>query len=299
VQSNQDHLRFRRRAIETPGESQPKSRFVAILTIATAAVILPAMIYGLMHSSAVSMTVRRMARHVTLPVKEMRVAIIAARPSAQPSASPTPSPSPTPQSPAAKAHALALAAHQAHLRRLHARALALASSHAKKVALAEQTSDVGGSQPSTANEMETTTDSTAAPESDSNAASSVAAVTPTATPSPATVAAAQEEQQAQQPEADATPVYAPDVVVDARFTHQVQPEYPAIAKDQGATGTAVVLATIGPDGKVISAKIDQSTGNRMLDEAALDAAKASGFEPPIINGKPATETYRLVYNFTL
>ena len=104
---------------------------------------------------------------------------------------------------------------------------------------------------------------------------------------------------AQTPEADATPVYAPDVVVDARFTHQVQPDYPEMAKTQGVEGTAVVLATIGPSGAVVSARIDQSTGNKMLDDAALTAAKDSGFQPPIINGKPATETYRLVYTFAL
>ena len=103
----------------------------------------------------------------------------------------------------------------------------------------------------------------------------------------------------QQPQADATPVYAPDVVVDARFLHQAEPDYPEVAKAQNAQGTAVVFATVGPKGNVLSTHIDQSTGNKLLDAAALSAARDSTFAAPEINGKPATETYRLVYTFAL
>ncbi|HYK53402.1 MAG TPA: energy transducer TonB, partial [Candidatus Eremiobacteraceae bacterium] len=78
---------------------------------------------------------------------------------------------------------------------------------------------------------------------------------------------------------------------------RVEPVYPDIAKEQGVGGTAIVLATIGPDGRVISVSIDQSTGNRQLDSAAVAAAHSSRFEPPEIDGKPATETYRIVYTF--
>ena len=112
-------------------------------------------------------------------------------------------------------------------------------------------------------------------------------VTPTQTQAPAPAA----------PVADATPLYAPRVVVDARFIDRVSPTYPDMAKEQGASGTAIVLATVGPSGNVLSVAIDQSTGNRMLDEAALSAARSSRFEPPEIDGKPATETYRIVYTF--
>lgn len=287
MQNNQDHLRFRRRAIPTPGEEQPKSKFGVVLTVATAAVILPAMVYGLMHPAKISSTVKQIARHMPVQVKDIRVAIVASRttPTPQPTTTPTPAASATPASQASKAHDAALAVHEAHLKRLHA--LALASAHAKKLASTGQTSDVAGSGlvasgTSGGNQNSLTTARTT---------TSTTAVSATATP--ASVAAAQV------PDADATPVYAPDVVVDARFTHQVQPDYPEIAKTQGVQGTAIVLATIGPNGSVMSAHIDQSTGNRMLDDAALTAARESGFQPPIINGKPATETYRLVYTFSL
>ena len=92
-------------------------------------------------------------------------------------------------------------------------------------------------------------------------------------------------------------MYAPRVVVDARFVDRVSPSYPDIAREQGAQGTAIVLATVGPKGNVISVQIDQSTGNKLLDQSALAAARTSRFQPPQIDGKPATETYRIVYTF--
>jgi TonB family protein len=96
-----------------------------------------------------------------------------------------------------------------------------------------------------------------------------------------------------------TPIYQPAVVVDARFISQVQPIYPEIPKSQGIQGTAIVLVTVGPDGNVISLSIGQSTGNRLLDAAALEAARSSKFQAPEVDGHPATETYRIVYTFAL
>jgi TonB family protein len=289
VDNNQDHLRFRRRAIPTAGSAAPKSKFGIILSIATAVVIIPAMIYGFMHPDKVGSTVKQIARHVSLPVKDLHVAIIATRstPTPQPSATPTPAPAATPGKHGSKPQTV-LTAHEAHLKRLHA--LLAASAHVRKIASTGQSSDVASAGSSGTGDSATTQTTNGAGQDTTAGLTSTQA---TAAPTPATVAVAQA------PDADATPVYAPDVVVDARFTRQVQPEYPPIARDQGVQGTAIVLATIGPDGKVISAHIDQSTGDRMLDAAALDAARQSGFEPPIINGKPATETYRLVYNFSL
>lgn len=97
----------------------------------------------------------------------------------------------------------------------------------------------------------------------------------------------------------ATPIYEPAVVVEARFISQVQPIYPEIARNQGIQGTTIVLVTVGPSGNVISQSIGQSAGNRLLDGAALDAARASRFQAPEVDGHPATQTYRVVYTFSL
>lgn len=116
---------------------------------------------------------------------------------------------------------------------------------------------------------------------------------------PAATAAPTPEPATATPDAQPTPVYAPRVVVDARFVDRVAPVYPDIAREQGAQGTAIVLATVGPKGNVISVALDQSTGNKMLDQSALLAARTSRFQAPEIGGNPATETYRIVYTFSL
>lgn len=127
--------------------------------------------------------------------------------------------------------------------------------------------------------------------------SSVATTTNSSVPAPAPVNTQPPVQAIATPDAGPTPIYAPTIVVDARFVDRVEPVYPDIAKEQGVGGTAIVLATIGPDGRVLTVAIDESTGNRQLDSSAVAAAHASRFAPPEIDGKPATETYRIVYTF--
>ncbi|HLW37802.1 MAG TPA: energy transducer TonB [Candidatus Eremiobacteraceae bacterium] len=285
---NQD-LRLRRKVVTT-GEQQPKSRLGLILSVAAAAIILPALAYTALHPANVSNTVHQLAKHFPSQVKDIRIAIRAARETPTPLPTPAATPTAAGATPAAKTAAAkaadALAAeHLAHLRRAHALAVA---AHAKRLAASGQTSsDLNFASVTNSNPVsQTMTPATAAP----------APAPATPTPTPAQVAAAGPPQV---PISEATPLYAPEIVVDARFTREVHPDYPEVAKAQNASGTAVVLATIGPNGNVLSARIDQSTGNRLLDSAALQAARASGFEPPKINGKPATETYRLIYTFSL
>lgn len=123
-------------------------------------------------------------------------------------------------------------------------------------------------------------------------------VKPAVTPAPAKPAPVTNSVAQPTPAPAATDVYAPEVVVDAKFVSEVRPDYPEIAREQGASGTAVIYVTIGPKGSVISARVGQSTGNSLLDQSALRAARASSFAPPRIDGKPATETYRVVYQFS-
>jgi periplasmic protein TonB len=132
---------------------------------------------------------------------------------------------------------------------------------------------------------------------DPGAATQAAPVDPSATDAPAQPEATAPPTAAATPEP--TPIYEPAVVVDARFVSQVEPIYPEIPKSQGIQGTAIVLVTVGPQGNVISQSIGQSTGNKLLDSAALDAARASKFQAPEVDGHPATQTYRIVYTFAL
>jgi len=181
---------------------------------------------------------------------------------ATPAATPTPDTHAAAQADAAKTKHLA-ALHQAAVRRLQA-AQANANSSGSSSLLGPTTPTQG---------------------------STLSQPVPTAVPTP--------EPATPTPDAEPTPVYAPRVVVDARFVDRVAPVYPDIAREQGAQGTAIVLATVGPKGNVLAVALDQSTGNKVLDQSALSAARTSRFAPPEIGGKPATETYRIVYTFDL
>jgi len=94
------------------------------------------------------------------------------------------------------------------------------------------------------------------------------------------------------------PIFAPQRVVDAQVRVAVQPEYTEMDRERGAHGTSVVLVTIDPKGNVVSAVVGTSSGYSSLDRAAMAAARLSQFVAPKINGHPATETYRVVYDFT-
>ena len=133
-------------------------------------------------------------------------------PSATPTPGATPTPSPTNTPPADHAAAVsglspAKAKHEAALRLAALRRLEASQSAGSGNTVAQATS----AQP--------------APVSPNSGAAS--------TPAQAQPAAAT-------PAADATPLYAPRVVVDARFIDRVSPTYPDIAKEQGASGTAIV-----------------------------------------------------------
>lgn len=88
------------------------------------------------------------------------------------------------------------------------------------------------------------------------------------------------------------------IVVSARFIHRVQPDYPEEAMKAGEEGTVIVTLTIGPGG-VSDVRVWESSGYGDLDRAALLAAKESSYSTPEVNGEPATETYRVIYTFSL
>lgn len=57
------------------------------------------------------------------------------------------------------------------------------------------------------------------------------------------------------------------------------PKYPELAKQAGIEGTTVIKMLVDIDGSVMEVKILKSSGNQMLDQSALAAAKNSKFTP--------------------
>jgi TonB family protein len=77
--------------------------------------------------------------------------------------------------------------------------------------------------------------------------------------------------------------------------NDVKPVYPAIAKNAGVSGAVIVEATIGPDGKVIDAKILRSVP--LLDQAALDAVRQWEYRPTLLNGVAVPVIMTVTINF--
>ncbi|HEX7319447.1 MAG TPA: energy transducer TonB [bacterium] len=79
----------------------------------------------------------------------------------------------------------------------------------------------------------------------------------------------------------------PDIEVVSYYKVEVKPqplnapipEYPDLARKAGIEGKAVVKMLIDIDGSVIDVQILKSSGNQMLDEAALTTARKSKFTP--------------------
>jgi TonB family protein len=76
----------------------------------------------------------------------------------------------------------------------------------------------------------------------------------------------------------------------------VKPVYPAIAQSARVAGAVTIEATIGPDGKVIDAKVVHSVP--LLDQAALDAVRQWVYTPTLLNGVPVPVLVTVTINFT-
>ncbi len=76
----------------------------------------------------------------------------------------------------------------------------------------------------------------------------------------------------------------------------VKPVYPAIAQSARVAGAVTIEATIGPDGKVIDAKVVHSIP--LLDQAALDAVRQWEYTRPLLNGVPISVLMTVTITFT-
>lgn len=64
---------------------------------------------------------------------------------------------------------------------------------------------------------------------------------------------------------------------------QGMPEYPKAAIVMGLDGTTLISLLVAPDGSVAVAQIAKSSGSKILDNAALDAAYMSTFKPYLLD----------------
>lgn len=76
------------------------------------------------------------------------------------------------------------------------------------------------------------------------------------------------------------------------------PVYPREAMRRGIGGSVRVQVTVAPDGSVERMDVAQSSGNRYLDRAAMDAVRRWRFNPAMRNGQPVSETVVIPVEFS-
>lgn len=79
------------------------------------------------------------------------------------------------------------------------------------------------------------------------------------------------------PEIEIVPYY--KVEVKPQPVYNPVPEYPELARRAGIEGKVVVKMLVDVDGSIMEVQIVKSSGNPMLDQAAVAAARKSKFTP--------------------
>ena len=77
----------------------------------------------------------------------------------------------------------------------------------------------------------------------------------------------------------------------------MDPVYPQLAILARLEGVVIIEATIGPDGKLMDARVLR--GHQMLDQAALAAVRQWEFTPTLLNGVPVPVIMSVTVRFTL
>jgi protein TonB len=82
-----------------------------------------------------------------------------------------------------------------------------------------------------------------------------------------------------------------------RQTHNVNPEYPPLARQTHIQGTVIVDAIIDEKGNVVQARA--VSGHPLLIDAALKAVLQWKYEPTSLNGQPISVELQVQVHFNL
>jgi periplasmic protein TonB len=86
-------------------------------------------------------------------------------------------------------------------------------------------------------------------------------------------------------------------VMAALLIHRVQPDYPALAKAMGLSGTVELQAIIGTDGTV--QQLEVVSGNPILARAAVEAVQQWQYQPTRLSGQSVEVETHITVTFTL
>ncbi len=79
--------------------------------------------------------------------------------------------------------------------------------------------------------------------------------------------------------------------VDATWSGNVPPPYPAMARRMGDQGEVRLDVHVDADGAVTEVRLRQSSGSTLLDRTAIDTVRRWRFKPATIDGQPVAEWY--------
>ena len=88
------------------------------------------------------------------------------------------------------------------------------------------------------------------------------------------------------------------IVAKPRYRSNPAPDYPPASLRRHEEGVVVVSGEVGADGRPSSISLKQSSGHRLLDEAALDAVRRWTFEPALAGGVPVTSVALVPVRFS-
>jgi len=97
----------------------------------------------------------------------------------------------------------------------------------------------------------------------------------------------------------APPAPVAEVFVPPAFRSRQEPAYPERARRAGVAGVVGVRILLAADGSVRQVELTASSGSRLLDEAALEAARSSTFEPATRDRAPVASEALASYRFEL
>jgi len=86
-------------------------------------------------------------------------------------------------------------------------------------------------------------------------------------------------------------------MMEGNLVHQVQPQYPSLARQAGIQGIVVLQAVIDGEGRIANLRV--VSGPPLLRAAALDAVGQWRYRPYYLNGQPIEVETQVTVNFTL
>lgn len=91
----------------------------------------------------------------------------------------------------------------------------------------------------------------------------------------------------------------PVALASLKFKRAQKPDYPEQSRSRNESGVVAVLVVVDAEGRVGEARIKQSCGHALLDDAALKAARRSRFHPYVEDGVHKTVVTVIPYHFNL